>query len=1213
MADKIGSKEKVFETESKQEDQSTYYSFPLHSKVAKFALFAHTQLLHQIKYELVSTVERKDYSNEDSEDEQNNQNQNEEEEKRGQKSKQKKVGLPVVKAKAKTQGKGSKQQVVEIEDDDENESESMKDANNKKKHANIGMEIGTKLLSCENGVIRELAFSSLRNILFFFTQLDRNAKDNEKQIDIRYSVEQYGKQKQFIEDDVKLLLNKQQKINFAIIQLASQLEEKEDEERKNEGKRKKKTNKNQDGKDKQKKKNDEEDEDDEEEEDELLNRNVGQKRIRKEDSDDEVEEIIIQKGKSDSKGIEGEEQMIENQIEQQMLIETQMSQVYRDEKLEKKKEREIEKEKKQKLQKNKQIDEINKYSPNESKSSATSSKQSPNSFIDIDPFLSEGEIFLTKPDLEEKYIPITFGMNSSYQQLLMKEKKEMKDVDDDGGSTFGTVKNTNVKQPDIDSNNKLNQLTTGKTSKQDKSKNSNQTPQQIAQIVIKKLIDHPRFIFLVALRNRIRKRIHTLLRIINLSLHCIVEERAYIYLFTPCLAGMGASLSVEATQLVKRAKEFMYKSAQVKMQEVNKANEIKEKRNSNEVLMEAQRKLFNKEKENKDKFKEVENVKKKGRRRKEANDEDEDEDIEEDKDHNKMEQNTPSSSTQPPQTISSLSFAEQNPQFNIDVIIIKQLTMRMLPTPIPTPHLLQYIMPQQQQRSPSNNLESVSTTAEVLHTPYSERKNEDMNEIQNEKEKQNQGSGEVALSPTTELTKTIISSSSTPSNPLLIPPPPRSLIQLNKTPLNQDVFITLEYALQISKQLALLHPPPFNLHPQIMLLCEAIISWAVKDIPRRGVSFSLLIPFVQRLQKQETILLMRFLFNHVRKFTTFMERGNMEAYNHLHRFWTSLKKDDKDRDKVKKQKEKDIENQKEKDDIPQPLSKKEDTTDKPPIVSKAKPKAKSKAKTSSRKPKQAQKKQDQKLESKKDLINVQKKKRKRNEDEDEDESEDLNQEDQQEDQDSDIQEIGRQKWRQEKKNEKTNKKEMQKTEIFDEDDIVNIADTDDEDEKARKDLEDYNFVQNKVEEVEEEEDDDADEDYVSDKLESGEFQDSISPDYQRRAQRIVPKDVTAFNCEAFLVLIINSDGDSQEAIVDYVNTEDDDQLLYEDSEGISDYERDFEMCDGIQDKDQTGGDEIGNRFADGERNGDGPSQEDGDQDNELNEDQDEVLDDDDQV
>lgn len=35
---------------------------------------------------------------------------------------------------------------------------------------------------------------------------------------------------------------------------------------------------------------------------------------------------------------------------------------------------------------------------------------------------------------------------------------------------------------------------------------------------------------------------------------------------------------------------------------------------------------------------------------------------------------------------------------------------------------------------------------------------------------------------------------------------------------------------------------------------------------------------------------------------------------------------------------------------------------------------------------------------------------------------------------------------------------MQKTEIFDEDDIVNIADTDDEDEKARKDLEDYNFV-----------------------------------------------------------------------------------------------------------------------------------------------------------
>lgn len=33
----------------------------------------------------------------------------------------------------------------------------------------------------------------------------------------------------------------------------------------------------------------------------------------------------------------------------------------------------------------------------------------------------------------------------------MKEKKEMKDVDDDGGSTFGTVKNTNVKQPDIDS------------------------------------------------------------------------------------------------------------------------------------------------------------------------------------------------------------------------------------------------------------------------------------------------------------------------------------------------------------------------------------------------------------------------------------------------------------------------------------------------------------------------------------------------------------------------------------------------------------------------------------------------------------------------------------------------------------------------------------------------------------------------------------------
>lgn len=41
-----------------------------------------------------------------------------------------------------------------------------------------------------------------------------------------------------------------------------------------------------------------------------------------------------------------------------------------------------------------------------------------------------------------------------------------------------------------------------------------------------------------------------------------------------------------------------------------------------------------------------------------------------------------------------------------------------------------------------------------------------------------------------------------------------------------------------------------------------------------------------------------------------------------------------------------------------------------------------------------------------------------------------------------------------------------------------------------------------MEEVEEEEDDDADEDYVSDKLESGEFQDSISPDYQRRAQRI---------------------------------------------------------------------------------------------------------------
>ncbi|KAA6363268.1 MAG: hypothetical protein EZS28_041205, partial [Streblomastix strix] len=269
MADKIGSKEKVFETESKKEDQSTCYSFPLHSKVAKFALFTHTQLLHQIKYELVSTVERKDYSNEESEDEQNNQNQNEEEEKRGLKSKQKKVGLPVVKAKAKTQGKGSKQQVVEIEDDDENESENLKDSNNKKKHANIGMEIGTKLLSCENGVIRELAFSSLRNILFFFTQLDRNAKDNEKQIDIRYSVEQYGKQKQFIEDDVKLLLNKQQRINYAIIQLASQLEEKEDEERKNEGKRKKKTNKNQDRKDKQKKKNDEEDEeDDEEEEDE---------------------------------------------------------------------------------------------------------------------------------------------------------------------------------------------------------------------------------------------------------------------------------------------------------------------------------------------------------------------------------------------------------------------------------------------------------------------------------------------------------------------------------------------------------------------------------------------------------------------------------------------------------------------------------------------------------------------------------------------------------------------------------------------------------------------------------------------------------------------------------------------------------------------------------------------------------------------------------